>query len=189
MGMSRSEQMGRIKGENTKPELRLRRALWARGLRYRLKIRTVGGQPDLVFVGPNVAVFVDGCFWHGCPFHYVRPRKRHDFWAAKLTANIQRDRRQTQALLDAGWRVVRLWEHEVNDDLDTCVEEIAHVVEGDEARRQWRVVSVESTDEARDLELRTVERLLGPPDRLLYEGPRNSRSGRHLQGLLRLPAD
>jgi DNA mismatch endonuclease (patch repair protein) len=187
--MSRSEQMSRVKGENTKPELRLRRALWARGLRYRLEVRTIGGRPDLVFLGPKVAVFVDGCFWHGCPYHYVRPRTRHEFWAGKLTANIERDRRQTQALLDDGWRVVRLWEHEVDEGVDGCVDEITRVVQGERARRQWRVVSVEVADEARDFERRTLERLQGPPDRRVYEGPRNSRSGRQLRGVLRLPSD
>lgn len=113
MGLNRSEQMARIKGFDTSPELALRRALWARGLRYRLKIRTPGGRPDVVFHKDRVAVFIDGCFWHGCPLHYARPRSREGFWSAKLTENIDRDFRQSMALQAAGWCVLRLWEHEV----------------------------------------------------------------------------
>lgn len=121
MALSRSQQMSRIRGRNTGPELALRKALWAAGMRYRLHVRTPHGRPDIVFPGRTVAVFIDGCFWHGCPLHYVRPRSREAFWATKLHQNIQRDRRQTAGLESAGWRVVRVWEHEVADDIGAAV--------------------------------------------------------------------
>ena len=105
----RSRMMSRIRGRNTRPERRLRQALWAAGLRYRKHAKTPVGRPDLVFVGPRVAVFVDGCFWHGCPRHYVRPRSRTDFWSRKLRENVDRDRRQTLELHVRGWTVVRIW--------------------------------------------------------------------------------
>jgi DNA mismatch endonuclease, patch repair protein len=99
----------------------MRKALWAAGLRYRLHLRTPYGRPDIVFPYKKVAVFIDGCFWHGCPLHYVRPRSQEEFWATKLRQNIQRDRRQTGDLESAGWRVVRIWEHELADDIGAAV--------------------------------------------------------------------
>ena len=73
---------------------------------------------------PQSAVFVDGCFWHGCPDHYVRPRTKNEFWDAKLKENVDRDRRQTVELTQLGWRVVRVWEHQVWEELDDTVEAI-----------------------------------------------------------------
>lgn len=133
MGISRSENMSRIKGSNTKPEVLLRKALWAAGLRYRLKAKAPSGRPDVVFPGSKVAVFIDGCFWHGCPDHYVRPRSRTEFWSAKLVENTGRDRRQTLALEAAGWRVCRFWEHEVFTDLPRCVTNVRGAIQD----RDW----------------------------------------------------
>lgn len=124
MSLTRSEQMSRIRGRHTTPERILRSALWADGLRYRLHVRTPVGRPDIVFPRQRLAVFVDGCFWHGCPTHYVRPRTREEFWSAKLRANVGRDRQQTAALEADGWRVLRFWEHEVADDVDALVERV-----------------------------------------------------------------
>ncbi|HYO69174.1 MAG TPA: very short patch repair endonuclease, partial [Archangium sp.] len=87
MGLTRSEQMSRIRGKDTSPERLLRSALWRAGLRFRLQSRTPYGRPDVVFSKARVAVFIDGCFWHGCPDHYVRPRTRNDFWSSKLLEN------------------------------------------------------------------------------------------------------
>jgi DNA mismatch endonuclease, patch repair protein len=115
--LTRSEQMSRIRGRDTKPEYVLRRELWRQGVRYRVNARTPSGRADVVFFRDRVAVFVDGCFWHGCPQHYVRPRSQSTFWGAKLAANFERDHRQTVALEAAGWRVLRFWEHEVFEDL------------------------------------------------------------------------
>ena len=108
----RSALMSRIRGSDTTPELLLRQRLWSDGLRYRLKYKVPAGRPDLVFPGARVVVFMDGCFWHGCPDHYVRPSSRSTFWAQKLAENVERDQRQTRELEAAGWRVIRIWEHE-----------------------------------------------------------------------------
>lgn len=101
---------------NTTPERLLRSALHARGLRYRKDRRLdVGGRrvrPDLVFGPTRVAVFVDGCFWHRCPIHATHPVANADYWQAKFDRNIERDRADDEALTDAGWSVVRIWEHE-----------------------------------------------------------------------------
>jgi DNA mismatch endonuclease, patch repair protein len=99
----------------TSPERGLRSALHRRGLRFRKNYSPVRGmrcRVDVVFTGARLAVFVDGCFWHSCPDHRTSPRTNADWWRVKLAANIERDRRNTAALIDAGWTVLRLWEHE-----------------------------------------------------------------------------
>src|SRR4051794_5345566 len=104
------------RGRDTSPELRLRSELHWRGLRFRLHRRVGEGRsaprPDLVFPRKRVAVFVDGCFWHGCPAHGVRPRTNADYWAAKIERNRERDERNDDALAASGWAVIRVWEHE-----------------------------------------------------------------------------
>lgn len=122
--VSRSANMARIRGKDTGPEVALRRALWQAGLRYRLGMRVEGARPDLTFPQARLVVFVDGCFWHGCPLHYVRPRTKEEFWALKLAVNTHRDRRQTVLLRSSGWHVIRVWEHELAEDLDRTVEAI-----------------------------------------------------------------
>ncbi|MFF1904272.1 very short patch repair endonuclease [Kitasatospora sp. NPDC058218] len=103
------------RGKDTKPELRLRSIVHAEGLRYRVSSRPlpqVRRTADLVFTKAHVAVFVDGCFWHGCPEHLRPARRNADFWGAKITANRARDEETDRLLAAAGWRVVRVWEHE-----------------------------------------------------------------------------
>lgn len=117
----RSENMSRIRGTNTKPELLLRKALWKKGMRYHLHSSIGGIRPDIVFKTNKLAVFVDGCFWHGCPLHYVRPRSRAEFWADKLRANTARDQVQTLRLIEDGWMVLRFWEHEIKSGLEQVV--------------------------------------------------------------------
>ncbi len=112
---------------NSVPERRLRSALHAAGLRYRvdLPIRVPGRRPirpDVVFTRRRVAVFVDGCFWHGCPEHGRAPKRNDDYWGAKLETNRRRDREQTAALEADGWTVVRLWEHEPLDTSLAAIE-------------------------------------------------------------------
>jgi DNA mismatch endonuclease (patch repair protein) len=100
---------------DTRPELRLRSALHREGLRYRVACRPLAGRPwtaDLVFRSLQVAVFVDGCYWHGCPDHYARPRTNATYWGPKIEGNRRRDALVDAELIQAGWRVLRLWEHE-----------------------------------------------------------------------------
>ena len=101
--------------KDTKPEKRLRSELHALGLRYKIDqrpIREVRRTADVVFVKAHIAVFVDGCYWHGCPDHYRAARKNEEFWSQKIEANRQRDADTDQRLADAGWLVMRVWEHE-----------------------------------------------------------------------------
>ena len=121
--LTKSEQMARVRSRDTQAEIRLRKALWASGLRYRLHTR-LPGSPDIAFTRQRVAVFVDGCFWHGCPIHYTPPVRNGDFWRQKLVRNTARDRADEENLAALGWRVMRFWEHEVRDDVGSVVKSI-----------------------------------------------------------------
>lgn len=116
--LTRSENMSRIRGKNTQPELAVRQSLWAAGLRYRLYDKLLPGHPDLVFPGRRAVVFVHGCFWHcheGCG-NFRIPRTRPEWWTAKLARNKKRDEEVRAKLEAAGWRVMVIWECEVTDD-------------------------------------------------------------------------
>lgn len=102
---------------DTLPELALRHALHAAGYRYRVDFKVPGSSRrtmDIAFTRQRIAVFVDGCFWHGCPQHFTVPKTRPDFWTTKIAGNRQRDQETTQMLAAAGWTVVRYWEHQTS---------------------------------------------------------------------------
>ncbi len=107
----RRKCMARIKGQNTKPEVQLRKALFSLGLRYRLHDKRLPGRPDLVFVKFKAVVFVHGCFWHGhnCKL-FVVPETNREFWIHKISGNRQRDDRVCAELKQLGWRVLTVWE-------------------------------------------------------------------------------
>ncbi|ADP72357.1 DNA mismatch endonuclease Vsr [Rhodomicrobium vannielii ATCC 17100] len=109
---TRSRMMAGIRGKDTKPELALRRALHARGLRYRLHVKDISGRPDLVFSKHRAVVFVHGCFWHrhtACRYA-TDPSTRVEFWQSKFDANTARDFAVRSELLAGGWRVATIWE-------------------------------------------------------------------------------
>lgn len=97
---------------DSRPEMALRRELFKRGLRYRVHSGSLPGRPDVVFTRARIAVFVDGCFWHGCRQHGRSPEHNRDWWMQKIAANQRRDRRNARRLRAQGWSVVRVWEHE-----------------------------------------------------------------------------
>ena len=108
--------MGQVPSTNTGPEVRLRARLHARGARFRLNqpIKLAEGRPvkpDLTFKGQRLAVFVDGCFWHGCEFHCRMPATNQEYWVTKIARNVGRDRATDERLAMQGWRVIRVWEH------------------------------------------------------------------------------
>lgn len=107
---------------STKPEVELRRALHARGFRFRLHRRDLPGTPDIVFPRQRIAVFVDGCFWHGCPTHGVIPKNNRQWWLAKLTKNVERDARKDAELVALGWTPLHLWEHETIESMMAVIE-------------------------------------------------------------------
>ena len=109
----RSEVMSRIRGRgNLSTEMRMIALMREHGIKGWRRHRHLPGRPDFVFLKEKVAVFVDGCFWHGCPAHYVAPRTAAGFWRAKISGNRDRDRKNSRMLRKLGWRVVRLWEHD-----------------------------------------------------------------------------
>lgn len=124
----RSEVMSKIRGKDTSPELALRRAVWALGCRYRVHDDGVAGIPDLSHRGASVAVFVDGCFWHGCPEHYSKPDTNRGFWEDKINRNKDRDREVERDLRAGGWEVLRFWEHEVEQEATACARQVKAVI-------------------------------------------------------------
>ena len=116
---------------NTKPEIALRSELHRRGLRFRCDLRIdldgARARPDVVFTRRRVAVFVDGCFWHGCPDHGSLPLANRDYWSLKIAGNRARDARVDLALRAGGWRVLRVWEH---DDVGSAAATVEDVVRG-----------------------------------------------------------
>jgi DNA mismatch endonuclease (patch repair protein) len=120
--------MQRQARRDTAPELALRRAVWKRGLRYRIDVSPIRGarrRADLVFTRARVAVYVDGCFWHSCPHHATTPKANRSWWIEKLGANVARDRDTDHRLHEAGWLAVRIWEHE---DPGTAAARVERVV-------------------------------------------------------------
>lgn len=100
---------------DTKPEMAVRRLVHARGLRYRVDAKPIpqlNRRADLVFTRTKVAVFIDGCYWHGCPEHGTTAKKNANYWGPKILRNQERDRETDHLLTDAGWTIVRVWEHE-----------------------------------------------------------------------------
>ncbi|MET9405536.1 very short patch repair endonuclease [Streptomyces sp. NPDC002935] len=112
--------MSRQGSRDTAPEIAVRRLLHSSGLRYRVNV-PVPGLPrrtiDIVFGKAKIAIFMDGCFWHGCPEHATHPKANAEWWRAKLDKNMARDRETTDHLLAAGWTVLRFWEHESSKDV------------------------------------------------------------------------
>ena len=121
-----SRFMKRLRRADTGPEVALRRELHRRGVRFRLHRGDLPGRPDIVVVRLRLAVFVDGCFWHGCPEHAVAPKANAAWWADKIATNRERDARKDRELRAIGWEPLHVWEHE---DASVVAEDIA---------RQWR---------------------------------------------------
>lgn len=125
----RSAQMARVRAKDTKPELKVRRALHAAGLRFRLQARDLPGRPDIVFRSRRIAIFVHGCFWHRHPDPSCKlarmPKSRLEFWEPKFATNAERDERNVRAVEALGWRVEILWECSIGADaLASLVERV-----------------------------------------------------------------
>ncbi|MDE0196130.1 MAG: very short patch repair endonuclease [bacterium] len=119
--------MRNTRQRDTPFEIRVRRLLHARGLRYRVDRAipaVTRARPDVVFGRERVAVFLDGCFWHSCPQHATTPTANRDWWRAKLLANVERDRRHDRELTAAGWTVCRFWEHQDATFVATEIEQL-----------------------------------------------------------------
>lgn len=133
-----SKIMSAVKNKDSKAELLLRRALFARGMRYRVHYRRLIGSPDIVFPSAKVAIFVDGDFWHGNAWRVrgmasfqeqFRFRSNPEFWEAKIRRNMERDEEVNQQLVSQGWVVLRFWESDIVQNIDRCVARAVSVVE------------------------------------------------------------
>jgi DNA mismatch endonuclease, patch repair protein len=123
----RSYCMSRVKGRDTGLERRVRSALHRRGVRFRKHVKELSGKPDIVFPCERVAIFIDGDFWHGYRFP-AWEKKMSIFWRIKIAGNRNRDKRNFRTLRNHGWRVLRLWQHELVRDLDSAVDRIIALI-------------------------------------------------------------
>lgn len=124
---TRSRVMAKVRGKDTKPERDIAEGLKLRGLKWEANVRALPGCPDFVFSDNRVAVFVDGNFWHGYHFHEWRD-KLSEAWEEKIAANILRDRKNRKLLRQNGWKVIRIWEHQVRKDKARCVRRILAIL-------------------------------------------------------------
>lgn len=122
----RSRQMSKIRGKNTKPELLFRKALWKKGVRYRVDNNQLPGRPDVSIKKYKLAIFIDGEFWHGYNWseRKVKLKSNRAFWIPKIERNMQRDRQVNEQLENLGFTVFRFWEFEIKNDLKTCINDV-----------------------------------------------------------------
>jgi len=132
----RSYIMSRIRGRDTKLEVAVRKALWAKGYRFRTNYGY--GKADIAFPKRKVAIFVDSCFWHACPRHREYPKTNVVFWRTKLRRNSRRDRKVTRTLNRQGWRVVRIWEHTLHNDFSGALK----VIEANIGKRRFHGTAI-----------------------------------------------
>jgi DNA mismatch endonuclease, patch repair protein len=124
----RKFNMSCIKGKNTGPEVKLRKLLFAHGIRgYRIHYN-LPGKPDIVFVKKKIVIFIDGCFWHKCPICFQEPETRKEFWMKKIQSNMDRDKKVNELLQTNGWMVIRFWEHDVRKQPEKIVAEIRKLI-------------------------------------------------------------
>lgn len=117
------------KGKDSKLELMVRHALWREGYRYRKNNRQLFGVPDISFPNLKIVVFLDSCFWHACPLHFVMPKSNTSYWVPKINRNIERDIEVSNHYLEDDWTLLRFWEHEVYNDLERVLKTIKYFVD------------------------------------------------------------
>jgi len=119
----RSSIMRAVRSKDTKLERKVRSSLWKRGLRFR-KNSSLPGKPDISNKSIKTVVFIDSCFWHGCAIHCRMPKSNILYWDNKISKNKIRDNLITEKYIDKGWNVIRIWEHELKDDFEKCIEKV-----------------------------------------------------------------
>jgi DNA mismatch endonuclease (patch repair protein) len=124
----RHKNMQNIRSKNTKMELKVRSLLHKKGLRFRI-LTSLIGKPDIVFPSKKIVVFLDSCFFHKCPYHYVQPKSNKKYWLPKIERNRTRAKEVNKTLRKQGWKVLRFWEHQIKKDSDKCVNKIISVIQ------------------------------------------------------------
>jgi len=127
-----SKIMSANKDKNTKPEVHIRKALWSNGIKgYRLHWKKAPGNPDIAFPSKKIAIFINGCYWHRCPVCNLSiPKSNENFWRVKFRKNVERDKRNIEQLRLQDWNVLVLWECQIKNNLDLCVNSIKEIVQG-----------------------------------------------------------
>ncbi|MCY8698783.1 very short patch repair endonuclease [Bacillus spizizenii] len=110
----RSNTMKAVKSKNTKIEKVVSKEIWRRGIRFRKNVKNLKGKPDIAIKKYKIVIFIDSCFWHGCPLHGRIPKSNVEFWNNKIKRNIERDKSINQYYTRKGWNILRIWEHDLN---------------------------------------------------------------------------
>ncbi len=127
----RTKNMRHIRSENTSIEIKLRKALWHEGIRYRKNYKELPGKPDIVITKYRIAIFCDSSFWHGRDFDKKKPvATNHEYWHKKIKRNMERDVLVTQQLQKLNWTVLRFWDEDINKRLDICIQEVKKAICG-----------------------------------------------------------
>ena len=125
----RRENMQHIKSSDTTIELKLRKALWHEGIRYRKNLKRLPGKPDIAITKYKVAVFCDSSFWHGRDFERKKPIETNaDYWKSKIQRNIEHDKEVNHRLIMMGWTVIRFWDTDINKNLEECVRTVKEAI-------------------------------------------------------------
>lgn len=102
--------------------------LWKRGLRFRKNVKKLKGKPDIAIQKYKIIIFIDSCFWHGCPIHFTRPKSNLEYWDKKILRNKERDEEINQYYIEKGWHLKRIWEHEIKANLEAVVDETTEYI-------------------------------------------------------------
>mgnify|MGYP002619771559 FL=1 len=124
----RRKNMQAIRAKETALEKLVRKELWKKGIRYRKNVRGLMGAPDIAIKKYKLVVFLDSCYWHGCPEHGVMPKSNREFWEKKIKRNVDRDMEVTKYYKSRSWTILRFWEHEVKQDLGSVIDRIINSI-------------------------------------------------------------
>ncbi|WP_055107620.1 very short patch repair endonuclease [Paenibacillus ihumii] len=124
----RSKNMRAIRSSGSSLESKVTKELWKKGVRFRKNVRKLVGIPDIAIQKYKIVIFIDSCFWHSCPIHGNKPSSNKEYWEKKLQRNVDRDNEVNQYYSKLGWKVLRIWEHEVKHDFEGTIEKIVNWV-------------------------------------------------------------
>ncbi|MED4582506.1 very short patch repair endonuclease [Brevibacillus choshinensis] len=130
----RSKNMKAIRSKGSTLERKVTHELWRRGYRFRKNVRKLLGNPDIAIQKYQIVIFIDSCFWHSCPVHGNSPTSNVGYWEKKLNRNVERDIEVTNSYLKKGWKILRVWEHEVKNDFEGALKKIANFI--DQSKRK-----------------------------------------------------
>ncbi|WP_448028236.1 very short patch repair endonuclease [Brevibacillus borstelensis] len=122
---TRTQIMKKVKSTGSGIEERIRKELWKRGLRYRKNVKSLLGSPDLAFKNYKIVIFIDSCFWHGCNLHCRMPESNKDYWIKKISRNKERDLEVSKYYNENSWTLIRIWEHDVKNNIDEVINKIS----------------------------------------------------------------